>query len=67
VKISREQALLGREEAMRVKRVEAEGTEKKVEIKKRLADFRQVRVMFISSIQFISSTCLHATQYFLCH
>ena len=67
MKISREQALLGREEAMRVKRVEAEGTEKKVEIKKRLADFRQVRVMFISSIQFISFTCLHATQYFLCH
>lgn len=45
--MSREQALQGREEALRVKRLEAEGTEKKVEVKKRLADFRQVSIFDI--------------------
>jgi hypothetical protein len=49
---------------MRVKRMEAEGTEKKVEIKKRLADFRQVRV--ISNLQFIVFALRVINNVFIC-
>ncbi len=58
---AREEIQLSRDEALRVKQMERIGTEKKVEVKKRLADFRQVRLIhsprILLSLMFIFVVC----------